>query len=796
MLHKHTFPACSTLALALAPVSPAQAQDTGGTAASDNSSGEIIVTARKRSERLLDVPVAVSAMSSEDLARYASNSLSVISQQVPALVIGESTNQVGGSINLRGVGSGISNPSTETAVTMNFDGVPISYGNAVRLGQIDLQRVEVLKGPQALFYGKNSPGGVISLVSADPGPFFEARLRTGYEFAAKQRFAEAMVSGPLSDTVGARLVGYYSKEDGWFRNIAVPITGVTAGAGAKTLNAEDLFVRGTLTFDPSPTTRIKFKINYGQRDRDGVGPTGLAQIVECPNGGVSVFGAADCKLNRTFYDAALTPGTIASDPSFGDGVPYVKSRQFLTSLSVDQDLPGSFALSSVTGYYRLREQSVDSFSFSNIPYYGASNDVIAKGLSQELRLTSDFDGPLNFMVGGFVQDATFTIGQAFTVDFGTPFLVGSTFYDVHTTAYSGFAQLRYKLAEQVEIAAGGRLSREDKNLTGTSFGLPFEVLNPKKHYNDFSPDITITYKPDADLTAYAAYREGFTSGGFNTVPTALRTSANTSKPALDLSYDQMTAKGFEAGLKGYLAERQMMFDLVGYTYKYNDLQLSRYDNTSFSQMTQNAGGARVKGVEFSLTMQPHDLPGLRVHTSLDYNDARYTDFIGGCYNGQSIAAGCDLNLLDPAQPASATNYYTAQDQSGQRLVRAPEWTFSGGFSYETALSGQMGGALSFDMNHSSAYITQTEASPATKQKAYWQFNGTVSLNGGEDKPWELSLIGRNLTNRLIRVSGAVVGSTAGQYGTASPRQGDILATVGAPRSVLLQLTLRSSLLGH
>src|SRR3546814_4169560 len=107
----------------------------------------------------------------------------------------------------------------------------------------------------------------------------------------------------------------------------------------------------------------------------------------------------------------------------------------------------------------------------------------------------------------------------------------------------------------------------------------------------------------------------------------------------------------------------MMFYLVGYTYKYNDLQLSRYDNASFSQMTQNAGGARVRGVEFNLTMQPHNLPGLQLHSSLAYNDAYYTNFIGGCYNGQSIAAGCNLALRDPAQPATATNYYTAQDQT-------------------------------------------------------------------------------------------------------------------------------------
>ncbi|TCM16483.1 TonB-dependent receptor-like protein [Novosphingobium sp. PhB165] len=159
---------------------------------------EIIVTARKRDERAVDVPVAISALSGADLERYATNSLTAISERIPQLVIGESTNQTGGSINLRGIGAGLANPSTEQAVTLNIDGIPISYGNAVRLGQFDLQRVEVLKGPQALFYGKNSPGGIISLISADPGSTFDARLRTGYEFAANQRFAEGIVSGPLS----------------------------------------------------------------------------------------------------------------------------------------------------------------------------------------------------------------------------------------------------------------------------------------------------------------------------------------------------------------------------------------------------------------------------------------------------------------------------------------------------------------------------------------------------------------------------------------------------------------------
>jgi len=800
MTDKRILAGAAMMALAWTLAMPAFAQDEGG---------DIVVTARKRDERLLDVPVAVSALSQEQLQRYSTVTLTSIGQQVPQLVIAESQNQVGGSINLRGIGSGISNPSTETAVTMNIDGIPISYGNAIRLGQIDLGRVEVLKGPQALFYGKNSPGGIVSLVSQDPGRDFEAKLRTGYEFYGKQRYVEGVVSGPLTDEIGARLVGYYSKEDGWFRNIAVPvpvatpgIAGTTPGPGADSFNAEDVFVRGTLTYNPAGgATRIKAKVAYGRRTRDGVGPTGGSQIVFCPGGTSRLSGPIDCAINRDFYNVILPARMTALDPTLGDGVPFVKSTQFLGSLSIDQDLGDTLTLSSVTGYYRLGEKSVDPFTFSNASYFGASNDIVADGISQELRLATDFDGPLNLLVGGFFQDAHFKIRQAFGVDFGgttTPFLVGSTYYDVHTTAYSVFGQARYKLVDTVELAAGGRYSWERKRLDGTSFGSPIDVLSPRRSYTDFSPEVTLTWRPSSDLTLYAAYREGFTSGGFNTVPTNLRSAANQTLPLTDRSYGQMTARGGEAGIKGYLGGRQILFDLVGYYYKYTGLQLSRYDNASFTQLTQNAGGAEITGVEASVTVRPADLPGLSLTGAVAYNHSRYTDFIGGCYAGQSVAAGCNLNPRDPTLPpatfGTAANPYQDQDQTGQRLFRAPDFSLTASAAYDHEFSDRLGGSIAVDAAYSSAYVTQTEANPLNRQAPYWQLNGTVALNGGRDKPWEVALIGRNLTNKLYVVAGSVVGSTASGTGTANTVQGDVLGTVSPPRSVTLQLTLRDSLL--
>ncbi|MDO6414155.1 TonB-dependent receptor [Sphingomonas sp. BIUV-7] len=251
-------------------------------------------------------------------------------------------------------------------------------------------------------------------------------------------------------------------------------------------------------------------------------------------------------------------------------------------------------------------------------------------------------------------------------------------------------------------------------------------------------------------------------------------------------------------MKGYLAGRQVLFDLVGYYYKYSGLQLSRYDNASFTQLTQNAGGAKIQGLEFSTTIRPNQLRGLALNAALAYNHSRYTNFIGGCYAGQAIAAGCNLNPRSPGLPAStygtAANPYQDQDQTGQRLFRAPRFGLTAGIGYDHAFTDGLGGTIALDTAYSSSYVTQTEANPLNRQGRYWQLNGTVTLNGGPNKPWEVALIGRNLTNKLYVVAGSVVGSTATGTGTAVTRQGDVLGTASAPRAITLQVTLKDSLL--
>jgi iron complex outermembrane receptor protein len=784
---------------------PAMAQSAPNSAGrSAQGVEEVIVTARKRDERLLDVPVAVSALSSQQIERYSIATLSDIARETPQLVISEVLQSSGGVINLRGIGAGTSNPSTEQSVTPNLDGIQVSYGSAIRLGQLDLQRVEVLKGPQALFYGKNSPGGIISLISNDPGKTFEAQLRTGYEFEAKKKFAEAILSGPLSDNIGARLVGYYGKEDGWFKNIAAPIPGISLGRAKDSIETEEYFLRGTLTYNsPSNNFRAKAKMNYGYRNRPGNASAWVSQPIYCPTGVAqnSRGNTTDCKLDRYYSLAKINPAAAALDPDFGDGTPFMKNTMVLTSLSMDYDLTPELTLSSVTGYYDFHDRNVGPSTFTAVPSISIALRQTINSFSQELRLGSNYDGPLNFLAGGFYQEGNFKFRQPVAIELAPAAPFASTLADFSqdTTAYSAFGQLRYKLTSEFEVSAGGRYSHERKSLGGFINKTTFTIQRPSRAFNNFSPEVTLTYKPDRDLTAYASYRQGFTSGGYNTNATPLRSAAFPTAPIKDLSFAPTTARGGEVGLKGYMADHQVRFDMAAYYYKYRNLQLSKFDAATVTTLTQNAGAAKVRGAEMSLIARPNSAPDFEVRSSLAYNKSNYTNFIGGCYTGQSVAQGCNLVPNNPALAATTfgttANPYTSQNQAGQALNRAPKWSLTFGATYEHEFSDTLGMSVSFDTSYSSSYITQAEANPLSVQKGFWYLDGNISLYRQADRAWQVALIGRNLTNKLVVVSGSVTPFSGAATGTTAAVASDLIGGGGPPRSIMLQLTVKNGLFG-
>jgi iron complex outermembrane receptor protein len=212
---------------------------------------EVLVTARKREESILNVPVIEQVISQERLESLQVTELTDLPKLAPGLNLGHSLLSIGTLVSIRGIGTASQDPGVDQSVSLNIDGLSLGNGLAFNSGLFDVGQVEVLKGPQALFYGKSSPGGVISIRSADPTDKFEVIGRAAYEFESVNPRGELIVSGPVTDTLKLRLAGMYSTADGYFENVGTPLPGTGVVAPNKHApDSRDYQVRGTALWNP------------------------------------------------------------------------------------------------------------------------------------------------------------------------------------------------------------------------------------------------------------------------------------------------------------------------------------------------------------------------------------------------------------------------------------------------------------------------------------------------------------------------------------------------------------------
>jgi iron complex outermembrane receptor protein len=755
---------------------------------------DIVVTARKQRERDIDVPVAMATLQGADLQKFNQTALSDIARLVPQLVIGSvATAQSGATINLRGIGGDPTSGSVAQPVTINIDGIQISHGSGALLGVHDIARVEVLKGPQTLFYGKNSPGGVISLVSADPTRQFESVAQLGHEFANEKFYGTFTASGPLSDALSGRITVYAADQKGWFKNAARPVPGLVGPRYRRGPGQSELFGRVALQYEsPDSALSVKLKLSAFDINRDyGTPPY---QSFACPAGqpawSVGVAGAqTDCKINRFYTNGDIDAGTASTHPLFRGGTPYGRGRQYLASLVTDYNLSDELSLTSTSGYFSSRDVSNGSFGSVEQTIVANATRLKIEQLSEELRLASTFAGPLNFLIGGYYEWSKLQINPPLTLGpvlSPVPTLLNDQAYDQRTRAPSVFGQVTYRALPDLKLQVGGRYSHERKRMTAfdrpaatNGFSGDALIFNPNKlSFSNFSGEATATYEPNRNLNIYATYREGFKSGGFNLTPFAVS--------GMDLSFDQETVNGAELGLKGYLFDRQVKLQAASYYYKYKGLQLSDFDPVTLVTAIRNAGAAKIYGAEAALSFSPRAIPNLLLNASVGYNHARFTDYVAPCYAGQTIAMGCNM------RPGAAGDF-SSQDLKGRPLPRAPQWAANLGGTYMFALGGSTKLELGGDAIYSSKYLTDSTLDPRSVQRDFWKINARVALQV-DDGAWELALIGKNLTNKLTITSSNGTAFTGSGTGTAGPAIAqDLIGIVSEPRTVAIQLTVRNNI---
>lgn len=797
--------------------SPASAQDSApaeAAATTSPSDGEIVVTARKRSETLISVPVTVTALSSEQIERYNTDDLSRIGEFAPGVNVGVARTAGGASISVRGINSSPAQVGFEQAVSVSTDGVQTSDGRIAVIGFFDIQQIEVMKGPQALFFGKNSPAGVIAITTAGPTRDLEARLKQSYEVVGRETTTEGSISGPLGEDLGFRVALRYRFLDGWVKNNAVPLPNPfynpatmpaslaqTAGTSHKRLGSEEYQGRVTLRYEPAPNFSATLKVMGTRLNDDGNGVS-VQSICDRPRN--TVYGVADpsgdCIAdNHTSHGdippiiAQAMPGGNQSGRSFG------RTDAWIASLNLNATF-GDATFSSVTGYNRLKfhnMQGNDQTAYSEIVAV-AADDVTE--FSQEIRMLTDFDSPINFMIGGYYQQVdnhVFNSVKVSTANYNPAngrFDVFARDADLEGNAVSVFGQLIFNINDELELTGGARWGYEKKRYRAfNSYGVGgFNTLNTifpgsdergvlKGRYKDenVSPEVTLSWRPDTDRTVYLSYKTGYKSGGF-----AMNSPATVAIRIADVDFAAERAKGFELGAKGLFLDRKLRLSAAAFLFDFKDLQVTQYDPNALAFTISNAGKVKQRGFELEASYQL--TPELSVHGAVVYAHNRFKGFTGSCYLYDFPTGTTRATAVPPPNCSFLlpTGLTLQQNFDGRAPARSPDLTGTGGFVAEVPL-GNLRLTITGDASYSDGYYASETMSPLSYQDSFWRLNSSIALGNLSDS-WELSLIGRNLTNKYVMVQ-----ATDRSGGANAPgRFGIQRANVARGREVTLQATLR------
>ena len=750
---------------------------------------EIVVTARRREESLQDVPVVVTAFDRSTLEAYGISTIEDLSMLVPTLNVVESGSALSPFISSRGISSTASavNGSTDQSVSLNIDGVPFSSGQAYRFAQLDVQQVEFLKGPQALFFGKNSPAGIIALRTADPTDELYTEFRVSWETESEGYYGHAIVSGPLSDTVGGRLaISYKDAGDGFFEN---DYPGVQNDKG---LQYDETLARGTLTWVATDTLNLRAKLAYA--DRVGKNPY-AGQLLACdetPLLGNAVY--SDCELNDSYVMADLIQGGMDpadSQTGLWRAKPYHNYETGLASVELNWELSDIWSLSSVTSFY---SQDITVSANANLAGFGGfGRETLDETWTQELRIVGEFDN-FNLMAGVFLDDRTWEETTEFYTDAvpGVSNFLAPVNYSWKGDTVSAFAQFGYDFNEKWSISLGTRYTEEEKEFTGKwvgnaafgdkadVLGQPMSVEESNIGYDDLSSEATLSYSPAEHINMFASYKEGFKSGGYVLSFLDAGGLSPLYLPELPAAndYDEETVDGFEVGIKSNWLNNRLKLNAAAYSYEYQNVQSATIITTGFFSelIIENAAEAENKGLELEFTYLASE--ALTLFGSVEYLDATWGDYVTTCLSWQLVVdpSGCNIDTTGDGI-SDSTN------RKGLDLMFSPEWSTTLGFNFVHTFNSGLGVMLNTYAAWKDDHTGGGVDDPRMDIDSYWLVNASLGLFASNNA-WSLDLIVKNVFDETFPSTNGIQG-----VGAQEPLV-PLVGVRGQPRQYLLQFTYR------
>ncbi len=771
---------------------------------------EVVVTARKRAESVQNIPVAVTALSAQQIQRYDLTNLEKVAASTPEFTVTRASNGSGAQLTLRGIGSTATSIGIEQSVAVVADGVYFGQGRVIDEGFFDLAQIEILKGPQSLFFGKNATAGVVSITSADPTSKTEYIARVGYETTAEQAYGEAIVSGPITDKLSIRVAVRGSDEfGGYFTNQATSannptfdiatdaLTGHPSSPAARNEPGEDQALgRITLKWTPTDHFTATAKVTA---DRDTTNNNSFNYVpYSCVNGVSQINPNVTC--GRSFnVNQIKVPADISATLPYGDSNGDLANVYDSYSGTLNLNYASrKFTVTSISNlnYNDNRFECDCSFVGANGGSTFATERTNFRAYSTELRGLTTFSGPFNVLAGYYYQNTQRRFDQnvvtAGVSDSAAPlpseqYLAVNKNSSTQGQTQSVYGQLIWTITPQLELTGGARYTYETKHsyfvqpYVNPALSVVFigdTPLQSRQLFHNASPEATLTYKPTRNVTAYVAYKTGYKSGGFSNSGGQTIGSPFVS----DFAFNPETSKGYEAGLKTTLLDRQLRLDLTGYHYKFSNLQVDYFDARTFAFITENAASSVTNGVELAADYAPNQFQGLVLHSSVNYNHAYYGSFTSPCWEGQTPAQGCTL-----AGPAPT--FTPEQNLTGHSTALAPKWTAAFGANYEIPLTSSLSAAVSGDARYNDSFNASAFGNPYARQPSYINLDASFRVHT-TDGAWELAVIGRNLSNNLV-INGVVDGPGTGSgTGTAAGVRADQIGFAGTPRTVQLQLTWR------
>jgi iron complex outermembrane recepter protein len=742
---------------------------------------EIIVTATKRAEGLQEVPIAISVMSGQEIDAKGLTKMEDLSMYMPNVHVAEASG--GTNLFIRGIGSGV-NYGFEQSVGTFVDGVYFGRGRSARGKFLDLERVEVLKGPQSTLFGKNTIAGAINITTGQPTEEFEGYISAGYTSELEAKTVTGVVSGPLSDSVRGRLAIRSYEDKGYVENLAA--------VGVDGPQNESVYVRGTLAIDLSEDWTATVKAEHGYHDVLGrqeviseinptIGPAvGLyASPFGSPNFEAG-FGYTNYQQNINdlplFDDTESTIMQVNIDGAIGEyGIKAViayTDYEFTNSLDTDygplrlinrgrneehEQMSAEFILSSPSdrafeymagAYYQTEQLSHDRYSLVN----WSAAPSLQNGIFGRLNEPSD-----NPLLGGF-SFAQAVLGGNLSASADNGILDGSATnnFEQDADSWSVFFEGTYNISDNLRITAGLRYSEDDKEMSKSAdlayidptapnarllpaqlsavFSQGLNLAKAHAYTRERSEDhvtghVNLQWDMSDETMVYLEVGNGYKAGGFdedNGLGRELETVNGVTDDLAD--FEDETVDTIEIGAKINLADGRGRLNIAAFSSTYEDVQVSTFDGTA-GFVVGNAAESEVQGIEADVLYRATEQ--ITVNGAFAYMDATYKSYPG---------AGCNLEqVIINGGPKGCT-----QDLTGKQLQFAPEYTANVGITYATELSSGLSLTAGLDYNWTDDVIVAADMDENLIQESYGKLNARISFASGDK--WQLSLVGKNLTS--------------------------------------------------